>query len=322
MKGGDQPTLTDAHVVTGRLNRERLLGGHMIIDASLAEAAIARLGKRIGLSTEAMAAGIITLTVSNISAAIREMTVERGVNPRDLTLVAYGGGGPTLACDVANDLEIPAILVPRNPGLTSASGLLLTDIRHDYVRTFLRRNDNVTAGDVQRIFGELIALGDAKLQHENIRPDDRLFELAVDLRYVGQTHELKVAVGDRYDEARHAGLSEALRIDHLKQFGHAPDGIQPVEIVSLRVAAIGRVPRAEFGKVEAKPVPLPIATRSIHVGGSRFDTPVYSRETLGDGNRLTGPSIIEQLDTTTVVTPGWSGAVLPSGSILFKKEPT
>ena len=319
-KGGDQPTLTDAYVVTGRLNRERLLGGRMTIDASVAEAAMGRLGERIGLSAEATATGVITLTASNISAAIREMTVERGVNPRDLTLVAYGGGGPTLACDVADDLEIPAILVPPNPGLTSALGLLLTDIRHDYVRTFLRSNDDAATSDVQEIIDELIALGDAKLQRENIQADDRRFALAVDLRYVGQTHELTVGIGDRYTADIHSGLSEALRLDHLKQFGHAPDGVQAVEIVNIRVAAIGRTPRTEFADIQAKRMPLPVARRSLNIGASRFDAPVYSRESLGVRNRIAGPAIIEQIDTTTIVMPCWSGTVLPSGSILLKRE--
>lgn len=319
-RGGDQPTLTDAYVVTGRLNRERLLGGHMAIDASLADGAVTRLAATAGLERESMAAGIIALTVSNIAAAIREVTVERGINPRDLTLVAYGGGGPTLACDVALELEIPSVLVPRYPGLTSASGLLLTDIRHDYQRALLERDDETEPMSVAAAFKELIDLGDAKLAHEHIAPAMRRFELSTDLRYVGQTHELTVALGTVYDAQTHGRLGDLLRAEHLKQFGHAPDGPAPVEIVNLRVAAIGSVPRPDFGRVEDGPLPAPIGTRSLWLNDRRSEVAVYDRAALRSGNRLRGPVILEQLDTTVVVPEGWAAAVRPSGTILVTRE--
>lgn len=318
-RGGKEPTLTDAYVVSGRLNGQRLLGGQMAIDASLADAAVAQLGAAAGLDRDTMAAGIIALTVSNIARAIREVTVERGIHPKDLTLVAYGGGGPTLACDVAEELDIPSVLVPRSPGLTSASGLLLTDIRHDYVRTFLRRNDETRADDVHAEFEALIALGNGKLAHEGIDPSIRRFELSADLRYVGQTHELTIALGTTYDSLVHMRLGEALRIDHLKQFGHAPEGDTPVEIVSVRVAALGKVSRVDFGELEEGPVPAPFATRTLRLGSVRGTVPVYDRGALKCGNIVNGPAILEQLDTTTVILPGWRARVEKSGGILLER---
>lgn len=319
-RGGTEPTLTDAYVTSGRLDREVLLGGHMTIDAVLADRAVESLGDRLGLNRQQMAAGIIRLTVSNVASAIREMTVEQGINPRDLTLVAYGGGGPTLSCDVAEDLEIPTVLVPRYPGLTSASGLLLTDVRHDFVRTFLQRNDEATVEDVQHEFNALIALGDAKLGHENISADRRRFELAADLRYIGQTHELTIAFGQVYGEELHRGLSDVLRVDHLKQFGHAPDGVVPVEIVSLRVAAIGAVDRVDFGVTEVGAAAAPTGMRPLHLAGAWHNAPLYDRAELRVGTEIPGPAIIEQLDTTTVVTVGWHAHVHPSGSLLLRRD--
>lgn len=319
-RGGTEATLTDAYVVNGRLNRERLLGGQMAIDASLSRQVVSELGARVALGQEEMASGIISLTVSNIASAIREKTVEQGINPRDLVLVAYGGGGPTLSCDVAEDLQIPTVLVPRNPGLTSASGLLLTDVRHDYVRTFLQKNTEATRDQVQAEFDALIALGDAKLAHEGIPADRRRFELAADLRYIGQTHELTIALGETYTEPLHDELSECLRVEHLKQFSHAPDGIVPVEIVSVRVAAIGRVERVDFGQLGDGPVPAPDGQRKLYIAGGWHTAPVYDRSALHTDNVLVGPAIIEQLDTTTVVPPGWRAQAHRSGSLLLTKQ--
>jgi N-methylhydantoinase A len=320
MRGGTEPTVTDAHVVAGRLNDATLLGGSMAIDARRSHDVVAQLGAKVGLAPDAMAAGIIALTVSNIGAAIRSMTVEKGLNPGDLALVAYGGGGPTIACDVADDLRIPRVLVPRHPGLTSASGLLLTDIRHDFVRTFLQRNDECAADAVTTAFDILAQLGDAKLAHENIPESERRFELAADLRYIGQTHELTIALGGSYDVDTHARLSDLLKLEHLKQFGHAPEGVVPVEIVNLRLAARGLVSRPDFGGTPPGSMPMPVGQRPLLEAGERRSASLYMRDDLRAGNVLAGPAIIEQLDTTTVILMGWRGTVLETGSILLDRE--
>lgn len=319
-RGGTEPTVTDAHVVAGRLSPGGLLGGRMAISVDAARAAVGELGERCGLSAEDMAAGIVTLTVSHIAAATRQLTVERGVNPRELTLVAYGGGGPTLACDVAEELEMPRILIPPHPGLTSAMGLLLTDIRHDVQRTFLERSDEVDAGAVAAAFADLVAEADVELEREAIGVERRAFALAADLRYVGQTHELTVPLGDAYDEATHEALHERLRTEHLAQYGHAPDGPQPVELVSLRVAAFGLMTRPDLGRAPEAPPPTPVGTRSLYVAGAWQDAAVYRREQLGAGARLSGPAIVEQLDTTTVLLSGWSAEVDAIGTMLLHAE--
>jgi N-methylhydantoinase A len=319
-KGGTEPTLTDAHVVIGRLNQFALLGGTVQIDAGLARSTVKALGTRCGLGLESMAAGIIALVASNISSTVRQMTVERGLNPRELTLVAYGGGGPTLSCDVAAELEVPAILVPRYPGLTSAFGLLLTDIRHDLVRTLLNRNDEVSADAVADEFERLIDQGNAKLAEENIPVARRRFELAADLRFIGQTHELTIPLGTTYGREIHRALGEKLRIQHLAQFGHAPDGNQPVEIVTLRLAALGLLDRPDLGSPKDKTDPIPDSHRQLFTAGRWCDVPVFLRDDLGANGTIVGPSIIEQLDSTTVVLEGWQAFVLDSGSLLLTRR--
>jgi N-methylhydantoinase A len=319
-KGGAEPTLTDAYVATGRLNPTALLGGTMKIDAKLARSTVKALGTRCGLELERMAAGIVALIASNISSTVRQMTVERGLNPRELTLVAYGGGGPTLACDVAQDLEILTILVPRYPGLTSAFGLLLTDIRHDYTRTFLNRNDEVSADAVASEFDRLVGQGNAKLAAEDIPVARRRFELAADLRFIGQTHELTIPLGTKYGREIHATLGEKLRVQHLAQFGHAPDGNQPVEIVCLRMAAFGSLDRPSLGSAKVKVDPVPEWHRKLYAAREWRDVPVFLRDNLGRNATLTGPAIIEQLDSTTVVLEGWKTLVLGSGSLLLTRR--
>ncbi len=314
-RGGDEPTLTDAYVVAGRLNPEALLAGALPISADAARAAVSGLGERCGLDPEAMADGIVTLTVSNIAAAIRQLTVERGIDPRRLTLVAYGGGGPTLACDVADELDVAAVLVPPHPGLTSATGLLLTDIRHDYVRTFLRVDDECGWQDVAAVYDELAAEGRGELEREGVGPERQAFALSADLRYAGQTHELAVDLGDRYDAAVHDELAERLRAVHLAAYGHAPDGPQRVELVNLRLAAIGHMSRPELPELGAGSEPEPVGSRRLRDGGGWCEAPVYARTDLSAGAVVAGPAIVEQLDTTTVLVSGWQATVEPLGSL-------
>lgn len=319
-RGGTEATVTDAYVVSGRVNPHTFLGGRMAISAEAATSVIRDLGRRCGLETPEMAAGIITLTVSNVAAATRELTVERGVDPRELALVAYGGGGPTLACDLAEELEVPLVLVPPHPGLTSAMGLLLTDIRHDFVNTFLRSSEECDWDEVANAFNRLVRDGHARLEREGIIRGRRRFELAADLRYVGQTHELTVGLGEDYTEETHDHLSDRLRVAHQAEYGHAPEGPQPVEIVSLRVAAFGGMPRPTFTLAPAAKEVQPVGTRQLHIGGHWHQAPVYQREDIGIGAELAGPAIVEQMDTTTVLLPGWTATVDAIGSLLLRRE--
>ena len=319
-RGGTEPTLSDAYVVLGRLNRESLLGGAMPVYADAAQQVIGELGDSVGLGAERMAAGIVELTVANIAAAVRRKTIEKGVNPRELGLVAYGGGGPTLACDVAEELEIPCVVVPRYPGLTSALGLLLTDIRHDFVVTHLERSDETSADAVRDAYAPLRAEGDSHLAREGVPEERRVFALSADLRFVGQTHELTVELGEVYDDAVHARLGELLAESHLAAFGHAPKGNPPVEIVNLRLAAIGQVDKPELGGIEEGTQPEPIGHRTLWTGSAFQEVPVYARTSLGAGTTMSGPVIVEQDDTTTVVLENWTLEMHASGNLVLRRS--
>ena len=319
-RGGTEPTVTDAHVVVGRLHPERLLDGAMPISAGAARRAIEDLANRCGLDVEAMAAGIIVLTVSNVAGAVRQLTVERGVNPRELTLVAYGGGGPTLACDVAEELEIPTVLIPPHPGLTSAAGLLMTDIRHDFQRTLLKAASSCGWSDVAEAFRTLIARGDTVLEREGVERPRRVFELAADLRYIGQTHELTIALGGDYTKQTHSRLSELLRMEHEARYAHAPEGEQDVEIVTLRVAALGRMPRFALDRAPERGSAKPENSRRLYLKDRWHDAPVFRRAMLPEGSRVSGPAIIEQMDSTTVLLPTWEGIVDSAGNLLIRRE--
>jgi len=316
-RGGKDPTLTDAYVITGRLDQTELLGGALPIKQELAVQAVTRLGQQCDLELHPMARGIIALVVSNIAAAVRRVTIQRGVDPRDLTLVAYGGGGPTLACDVAEDLGVRRIAIPRWPGLTCAAGLLMTDVRHDFVTTLLEISDQVDWAAVGAVFDELIEDGRRKLAAEGIDQTRQRFELAADLRYLGQTHELTVALGSGYSASVHGALEAKLRQDHLKQFGHAPEEAAAVEIVALRVAAYGLVATPSFGQAETKPQAKPTNWRQCDDRGQAVTTPVFSRDDLGAGCAIAGPALIQQVDTTTYVASGWSARVAEDGSLVL-----
>jgi N-methylhydantoinase A len=318
-RGGTEPTVTDANVLLHRLNPRYLLGGEVPISDEAAREALARLGSRLGMGAEEMAQGILTLTVSNVVHAIRQHTIERGLDPREFVLMAYGGAGPLHAAEVAAELGIPAVLVPRYPGVTSALGLLQTDIRHDFVTTFLRLSGTVEPDDVAAAFSELERRGQRLLESEGVAPERRAFLYSADLRYLGQTHELTVSLPGPYSADVHARLGWIFRHAHLREYGHAPEGDEPVEMVNLRVASLGRFERPEFPRVRPGGGASPREERPVYFDGSWVPTPVYEREGLGSGDLVAGPAVVEQFDSTTLVPPGWVGRVDAIGNLILSR---
>ncbi len=315
-QGGTEATLTDANVVLHRLNPEWLLGGRVAVSEEAARQAVAKNAKSLGLNVTELAEGIITLAVSNIVLAIRQLTVERGLDPREFTLVSYGGAGPLLAAAVAAELEVGRILIPLFPGLTSALGLHYSDIRHDFVTTYLRAGKDSDVSEFVNAFNSLTARGLERLKREGVPPDRTSILYSADLRYAGQTHELNVLLPESLEEA-HRELGVLLNAAHLREFGHAPDVNEPIEIVNLRVACLGLIDRPEIVTVEVQPDAWPIANRNILFAGRWTSTPVYSREDLGRGAQLTGPCVIEQPDTTTIVPEGWKLEVDETGNLML-----
>lgn len=320
-QGGVDPTITDANVVLHRLNPAYLLGGRVKISEKTARKVIEEVGQKIGLDTERTAKGIIDLTVAKIASAIRQHTIERGLDPREFVLVAYGGAGPVFSIDVAAEVGIKSVLIPPSPGGTSALGLLLTDIRHDFVSTFLRDAHNVTPQEVNSVYEGFKQVGRAKLENEGIPADRVAYVYSMDLRYAGQTHDLSITLpATTYDESVHEQLATLLHEKHLREFGHAPESNEPIEIVNLRLACLGLIDRPTLPEIPAGPQAAPAEYRQVYMLDRWLETPVFNRSDLYQGNSVQGPAIVEQLDSTTVILPGWVGTVDRFGNIILQPE--
>jgi N-methylhydantoinase A len=319
-RGGEEPTVTDAHVLLQRLNPRYLLGGRIPISRDAAREVIMRLGKTVGLDPIDMARGILTLTSAHIVHSIRQRTVERGLDPREFAIVAYGGAGPLHATDVASELGISSVLIPRSPGVTSALGLLFADIRHDFVTTVLQLAKDVSPTEIGEAYGQLVGKGRTRLETEGVPPERMRVLYSMDLRYEGQTHELLVQLPGAYSAATHNSLSSLLRDVHMREFGHAPQGDEPIEIVNLRVACLGELGRPGFPEVGLGPEPRPREEREVffHQGWAR--TPIYDREAMHAGSTLCGPAVVEQLDSTTVIPPGWVCEADTHGNLILRQE--
>jgi N-methylhydantoinase A len=304
-QGGTDATVTDAHVVLGRLIPDAFLGGTMKLDVAQASKAISTIARHLGTSLEEAALGIIQVANANMEAAIRVISVERGCDPRDFTLVAFGGAGPLHACELAEALHIPRVLVPATPGVLSALGMLLADTLKDYVRTVM-----VPAEKAQdliiTICAELEQQGLNDLLRENFEKDKISMEHAVDLRYFRQAYELTIPF--------HGNMQKAVsdfHTTHERRFGYCDLG-ERVEVVNVRLKA--RVlatdfmpkPQEDLSPYAAKPM----TTRSVTFGGigqppASYEVPIYERSALQPGGAVSGPAIITQYDTTTVVPPSW-----------------
>lgn len=312
--GNDEPTVTDANVAMGVLNGEALLGGRMPIDRAASLAAIEKLGAELGLSGEETAAGIIRVVTANMARAIRLISVQRGHDPRDYCLMPFGGGGPVHAGRLARELAMDRILVPRNPGILCALGLLLTDIRRDFSVTHRLSLEAANAEDIRQTVSGLEADAQSWFEEENIGPDRRRVLASADMRYAGQNYELNIPFSDvsgnsEFIERLLANFDQAYE----RQYDYtAPD--EAVEIVTFRVEAYGVVEKPAFEIHEdAGPDPSAAFQTSRQVyhpeNGEFIDSPVYDRERLRAGNVIPGPAIVEQMDSTTLILPGQTGQV-------------
>lgn len=314
-RGGTEPTVTDANLVLGRLSAGALLGGDVTMDVAGAIAAIEPIAERLESTVEEAALGIISIANANMEAAVRVISVEKGHDPRDFTLVPFGGAGPLHACELAESLRIPKVLFPATPGVLSALGMLAADIVKDYVRTILATG-GVTEAEVQDALDELETQGRQEILAEGIAEAAIGIEPFVDLRYTGQSYELRVPfTGDL------AATIEAFHDMHKTRFGYSDPG-EPVQIVNVRVKARGIVepPLMQVHEVEDLPLPDPAEIRPVTFAASSgaidVETPVYQRDRLHPGATVPGPAIISQYDTTIVLPPGWSGNVDPIGNLL------
>ena len=321
--GGSEPTVTDADVLLGRLNPTHLLGGRMPIDRAAAEEAVSRVARSLGLSLTDAARGILAVVQSNMLRAIRVVSVERGRDPKDFGLVAFGGAGPLHAAALAAELGVRTVLVPPQPGILCALGLLVENLRTDYVRTRMVRLDPGAEATLAAEFAPLEAAARTWLEGEGIAPEDRVLERQLDMRYEGQNYELPVPCGEVALEIE--SLRRAFLAAHQQAYGDAADD-EPIQVVNLRVRAIGRVPPLRW---PAGPPagPDPAAARAgaraafFEEAGGFVETPLYAREHLRPGHRIAGPAIIEQMDSTTILAPGQAAEVHPTGVLTIRVPP-
>jgi N-methylhydantoinase A len=308
-KGNREPAVTDANVVLQTLNPEHLLGGRMPIRRELAVETVQGLADRLKLGLMETAQGILSVVTANMARAIRVISVQRGHDPRHYTLMAFGGAGPLHAARLARELDMRRVLVPANPGILCAMGLLLTDLRADFAMTRLLPAQDSASAELTEGFAALAAPAERWLEQEGIAPADRRLTRTVDMRYHGQNYELGIA----YEGATMAALLARFAEAHRQRYGFATDE-DPVEIVTLRLEANGVVRKAELKThPEAGPdASTAIATRrDVWLAEAKgfVSTPIYARERLRPGHRFAGPAIVEQMDATTLVPPGMTARV-------------
>jgi N-methylhydantoinase A len=322
-KGNVEPAVTDANIVLQTLNPRYLLGGRMPVRHDLAKDAIEKLAEKLGLGLMETAQGIISVVTANMAKAIRVISVQRGHDPRDYTLMAFGGAGPLHAARLAKELDIKRILVPRNPGILCAMGLLLTDLRADFAATRLLPLDAGVLGEIDAAFAVLDQQAEAWFAHEEITADARRLLRTVDMRYAGQNYELAIPLPDgpitseTLDVLAH-GFADA----HQRMYGFLADK-EPVQLVTFRLEATGLVSKATL---QVHPDAGADASHAIRESrdvwftesGDFVACPVYAREELKSGNRFFGPAIVEQMDATTVVLPGMTARVDPYLNLILE----
>ncbi|HJU47726.1 MAG TPA: hydantoinase B/oxoprolinase family protein, partial [Gaiellaceae bacterium] len=322
-RGGTLPTSTDAQLVLGRLRDDRgLLGGDMTLDRALAEQALATIADELGMSVEDAALGALQVQKFGMTQAIELNSVRRGYDPREFTLVAGGGAGPLFACDIALELEIARVLVPPHPGIIAATGLLATDLQHEFVATERHALKGLDHGQLGARFDELVEQAVRQLDADAVPGDRRLLRRLADCRYAGQGYEVRTEVpAGAVDDSWVEELRERFHAAHELEYGHRFDAA--IEIINIRVVGIGRVDElraAEIERGDGDPAAAKTLEREVvfDVDGEaeRHVTPFYERERLRAGDRLTGPAIVEQYDTTTVIPPGLEAEIDAHGNIV------
>ncbi len=322
--GGDAPTVTDAHVVLGRIP-PHLLGGEIPLSVEAAIDGLAGLGAKLDLSLERTATGILEISAWNQANALRQVTVARGLDVRDFTLTTFGGSGSLLACRLMDILNLPRTLVPPNPGNVSAFGLLTVDVRNDYVQTAVAKHVELDLGRMRAVFADLEGQARTALDGEGFDRGKQRMQRSADLRYVGQAFEVRVPVTDgELDRAAAEEVAQAFHAAHRQLYGYdfASDPRQAVEWVNLRVSGIGPIRRPDLVELE----PRDGGTNRAVTGSRRVffdawvDTPTYNRPDLAPGDVVSGPAIIEEFGSTVPVHPGFAATVDTYGNLLLTRE--
>jgi N-methylhydantoinase A len=321
-QGGDNPTVTDANVLLGRLSPDRFLGGEMTLDVAAAESAIKKkIADPLGLGTVEAAQGILRIAVTAMSHAVKAVTTERGLDAGDFAMVAYGGAGPLHACNIGREMGIRKIIIPRSPGHFSAFGMLFSDLRYDYVRSRFTRLTDANFDDLEAVYRELEAEGVAQIGKVSVAPERVVIARGADMRYVGQEHSVTVDLTpDLFANQDRAGIKSRFDAVHDLRYGTcAPQ--ERSEIVSLRVTVTGMLEKPTLEKIEQGDA-APVAdanngTRPVRFGADLHDTVTWDRGRLLAGNVIKGPALIEEHASTTVLHPGDTLEVDAFGNLII-----
>ncbi|MFM9281762.1 hydantoinase/oxoprolinase family protein [Paenibacillus jiagnxiensis] len=323
-RGGTKPTVTDANAILGRLNPDGILGGRMSLDVEGARRAVEEhICTPTGLSLMDATMGILSVVNANMTRAIRLISIEKGYDPREFTLVSFGGGGGLHCGALARELGIPRILVPPSPGTFCSLGLLVADIRFDFVRSSLQPGNASGLDVIQELYAEMEREANKMLEKEGIAVPNRKFVLGLDTRFKGQNYELTVPV--EWSELTPNGIAailERFHEMHEKNYGYSNRNGQ-IEFVNYRVTALGMLPKAALKRAEEhrEGKPVPFVVRDVYFAenghAETCATPVYNRTDLQPGDRLIGPAIIEQMDSTILVLPGQTMEVDPYRNMII-----
>ncbi len=303
-KGGEEPAVTDANLFLGYLNDGAQLGGEVVLRRDLSEKALDSLGENLGLSTEEAALGIVRVANAEMVRALRVISVERGLDPREFALLAFGGAGGLHACSLAEELGMRIVLVPRAGGVLSALGLSISDLRRDYVRPYLSALEEMDAREFEKRYEDMEAAAADDLES----PDHTR---RADLRYAGQSFELTVEADDLEK------LEERFHATHEQRYGYRMED-EAVELVSLRLVATVPVEKPDLDETEAAG-DAEAERREANFDGEWKEVPVLDRERMGRGSEVVGPAIVEFREATCVVRPGWSGKVDDVGTLVLEK---
>ncbi|MBO0710028.1 MAG: hydantoinase/oxoprolinase family protein, partial [Acetobacteraceae bacterium] len=319
-RGGPAPTVTDADVVLGYLDRDILLGGDLRVDLAAAERAVGTVGEALGLDAAGTAARIVEVVNANMAHALRIVSIERGHDPQEFSLIAFGGAGPVHAAFLAAELQVPEVIVPPAPGAFSALGLIASDLRRDYSRTLYADLATLEPSRLAQAIDAMEREGSAMLDAARIPTEQRGLLRRADVRYRRQAYELTVPIPPGPVTA---GTLKAMAVTfhaaHEQTYGHANRG-EPVQLVNLRLTALGRLPGMRLSQ-HAEAARARSRERAIWFPETGFvSCPVHWREGLVAGTRLDGPAIVESMDATCVVPPGWRALVDEQGFIRMRRD--
>jgi N-methylhydantoinase A len=315
--GGTEPTVTDANLVLGRINPANFLGGAMALDVEAAHRAVARVGEALGHDLDQTAMAIVRIANNNMIGALRSVLIERGLDPRDFTLLAFGGAGPLHAAELILEMGIPAAIVPNNPGQFSAYGFILADARVDRQRTTQLTSRRFSAETANQVLAELVSECLAELQQQGYT-DNLNVTRSLEMRYLGQNYELELEVGfEAFTEATIPQLWQSFHEAHEARFGFSIPG-EIIEIVNYLATAVSITPKPELRRIaKAEEGPEEAGRRRVGFASGRHEVPVFRRPDLLAGHRIEGPAVIEEAASVTVLCPGQHLSVDDFGHLLI-----